>query len=364
MRTRAGTEPVEVPNARRAHDFERSAGEPIAVAERVFEPFERFRTSDPGEAQSQAARLFSPHRLRVHPSESAFDAKYSMAGFGATSLYLMRYGAEVTIDRPPQSRYMTVWTPLSGNVEATHQGQEVTAGPGGTQLVFSEADNVHLHLSEDSTVVILRADIEALRSMLSGMIPSTDIGALRFAPEVDSVSTRTTMLGVIHLLTSSLMAQGPTLPPNVERQLRCQALTAVLLGLEHNYSSVIYDPTPQISNHAVRRAIDMINAEETADLTVVDVAREVGISLRALEIGFKKQADMSPGNYLKKVRLHRAHAELLASEATVGQVAMNWGFAHAGRFSRAYRTEFGESPSETLRRTRPRAGSSRQVWRR
>ena len=111
----------------------------------------------------------------------------------------------------------------------------------------------------------------------------------------------------------------------------------MLLGLEHNYSSAIHDPTPQVSNPAVRRAIDIINAEETADLTVMDVARELGISLRALEIGFRKQTDVSPSSYLRRVRLHRAHAELLVSDGTVGQIAMNWGFAHAGPFSRAYR---------------------------
>lgn len=350
--TRADIGPIKVPNARRAHDLERRA-EPIAEVERVFDPFERYRTSDPDQAETQAARLLSPHRLRVRPSESAFDAKCSVASFGTTSLYLARYGAEVTIDRPSQSRYMTVMIPLTGNIEATHQGQEVTADSGGTLLALSEADNVHMQFSEDSTFIILRADMEALRSMLSGMIPGTDIGALRFAPAVESVSARTTMLGVIQLLTSSLKAHGPNLPPNVERQLRVHALTAVLLGLEHNYSSAIYDPTPQVSNPAVRRAIDIINAEETADLTVMDVARELGVTLRALEIGFRKQTDMCPSSYLKKVRLHRARAELLASDGTVGQIAMNWGFAHAGRFSRAYRMEFGESPSETLRRTRP-----------
>jgi hypothetical protein len=108
--TRADIGPIKVPNARRAHDLERRA-EPIAEVERVFDPFERYRTSDPDQAETQAARLLSPHRLRVRPSESAFDAKCSVASFGTTSLYLARYGAEVTIDRPSQSRYMTVMIP-------------------------------------------------------------------------------------------------------------------------------------------------------------------------------------------------------------------------------------------------------------
>jgi AraC-like DNA-binding protein len=324
--------------------------------ERLLNPYQRFRTSDPGQAETESGQLLSRHRLGVHGERSAFDAAVSVASFGTTSLYLLRYGAEVTIDRPPQSRYMTVLIPLTGTIEATHQGEEFVAVPGKSHVVLSEADNVHMRWSEDCTVISLRADIEALRSVLGGMLPGVDVKELRFVPRVESVSSRASMLGAIHLLTSSLTTQGLAPPASTERHLRLHALTTVLLGLEHNYSEIIRDPAPQISNRAVRRAIDIINAEEAAELTVVDVAREIGISLRALEMGFKKQIDMPPSQYLKKARLHRAHAELLAADAaagtTVGGTAMNWGFAHAGRFSRAYRAEFGESPAATLRRRR------------
>ena len=34
---------------------------------------------------------------------------------------------------------------------------------------------------------------------------------------------------------------------------------------------------------------------------------------------------------------------------TVADVAMRWGLMHTGRFAAAYRSTYGESPSETLR---------------
>jgi transcriptional regulator GlxA family with amidase domain len=179
---------------------------------------------------------------------------------------------------------------------------------------------------------------------------------VRFAPRVASVTSRAAILGALHLLSASLTAEGLAPPPATERHLRQHTLTTVLFGLEHNYSAALRDPAPLISNRAVRHAIDVINAEEAAHLTVVDIAREVGIGLRALEIGFKKQVDMSPSQYLKKARLHRVHADLLAADtadgATVGAIAMNWGFSHAWRFTQAYRSEFGEPPATTLRRRR------------
>lgn len=56
-------------------------------------------------------------------------------------------------------------------------------------------------------------------------------------------------------------------------------------------------------------------------------------------------------------RLRRAtdhfDAYLISSsptETTVAAIARRWGFAHLSRFAQRYHAEFGEQPSETLRR--------------
>ncbi|HZA09676.1 helix-turn-helix domain-containing protein [Mycobacterium sp.] len=55
---------------------------------------------------------------------------------------------------------------------------------------------------------------------------------------------------------------------------------------------------------------------------------------------------------VKRLRLHKVHAELLnscAGTATVSTVAARWGFLHMGRFAEQYHQLFGENPSQTLR---------------
>jgi AraC-like DNA-binding protein len=57
--------------------------------------------------------------------------------------------------------------------------------------------------------------------------------------------------------------------------------------------------------------------------------------------------------FLRSVRLHRAHRDLLAGHAaavTVADVARGCGFGHAGRFAAAYQREYQETPAATLRR--------------
>ncbi len=58
--------------------------------------------------------------------------------------------------------------------------------------------------------------------------------------------------------------------------------------------------------------------------------------------------------YLRQVRLHHAHQELLASDpttgATVTEIAARWGFFHPGRFAHYYRHTYGQPPTRTLLR--------------
>ena len=61
----------------------------------------------------------------------------------------------------------------------------------------------------------------------------------------------------------------------------------------------------------------------------------------------------TPTAYLRRVRLARAHDDLLAAEpgdgTTVTAVAARWGYARPHRFAAAYRQVYGRAPGEVLR---------------
>jgi AraC-like DNA-binding protein len=101
----------------------------------------------------------------------------------------------------------------------------------------------------------------------------------------------------------------------------------------------------------VRQAVDFIHRFAADPITPTDVAAAVGVSPRALQVGFRSVLDTSPAAFIRETRLTRAHDELRASDAsrtTVGAVAGHWGFPHLGRFAEQYRRRFGRNPSETL----------------
>jgi AraC-like DNA-binding protein len=61
---------------------------------------------------------------------------------------------------------------------------------------------------------------------------------------------------------------------------------------------------------------------------------------------------MGPIRYLTLRRMHLVRRALLRADSstTITRIATDHGFWELGRFSVAYRTLFGETPSESLRR--------------
>lgn len=105
----------------------------------------------------------------------------------------------------------------------------------------------------------------------------------------------------------------------------------------------------------VSQACDMIRAGAEDAISIVELATELGVTPRSLQLSFQAVHRMSPRQYLQRVRMEHAREKILTQgdAATVTKAAMECGFLHLGRFSQAYRRTFGELPSETLAR-RPR----------
>ncbi|QYO68380.1 helix-turn-helix domain-containing protein [Leptolyngbya sp. 7M] len=103
----------------------------------------------------------------------------------------------------------------------------------------------------------------------------------------------------------------------------------------------------------MKRAEAMIMENLDRPLSVHDLCLELHISERTLRYYFQDYFGMSPIAYLKTHRLNAVHRQLKSSTAaqtTVTNIAIQWGFWHMGQFAKDYKSMFGESPSETLRK--------------
>ena len=107
-----------------------------------------------------------------------------------------------------------------------------------------------------------------------------------------------------------------------------------------------------VTPRTVRRAVDFIEEHAGDDIGLSDIAAASGIGARGLQLAFRRYTDATPLEYLRRVRLQRAHRDLQEAEPageTVGAIAHRWGFPHHGNFSALYLRTYGRSPSMTLR---------------
>lgn len=89
---------------------------------------------------------------------------------------------------------------------------------------------------------------------------------------------------------------------------------------------------------------------QDAELNVEDLGREMGMSRVQLYRKLKSLTNYSPVELLRRMRLRKATSLLSSSEKTVAEVAYEVGFSSPSYFTKCYKEEFGESPTEFLKR--------------
>jgi AraC-like DNA-binding protein len=109
----------------------------------------------------------------------------------------------------------------------------------------------------------------------------------------------------------------------------------------------------RVAPAAVRRAVAFIDEHADRDISAADIAAAAHVTIRAVQLAFRRYLDTTPSAYLRRVRLDHAHRELCAANpsdgVTVTQIAIRWGFASPSRFAARYHDTYGVPPSHTLR---------------
>jgi transcriptional regulator GlxA family with amidase domain len=125
-------------------------------------------------------------------------------------------------------------------------------------------------------------------------------------------------------------------------------------GAVHPDHSAFVEPVRPAPSRLVATAVEIIESDARLPLSVSSIAARCHGSVRSLQQAFRREMEMTPMEYLREVRLRRAHRALVESDpsvSTVASIAHGWGFTNLGRFAETHMTRYGESPGVTLRRT-------------
>lgn len=101
-----------------------------------------------------------------------------------------------------------------------------------------------------------------------------------------------------------------------------------------------------VQNSKVLTIIELMEANLTEPLSLIEIADHVGLSRRQIERLFRQEMGRSPARYYLEIRLDRARHLLLQSAMPVVEVAVACGFVSASHFSKCYREVYARSPQQ------------------
>ncbi len=314
------------------------------------------RSSDADEMRDFVGSIFCPHHLEADNRAGPMQAEINHAALGDASLNYLRYGVPVGIEPGELQSFFLVQVQLAGGI-GVNSGRHSAMIGRDQASVLSPTEYVRMDWAEASEQLILRFERPAVERCLSTLLGRPLATPLVFDVLMDCRNgAAASWWRMVQFLRAELDQTDSLMKsPLAIKQFEQTLITTLLQSQRHNYSDALDREVSSAAPRHVKRVEDYIRANSHKDLTLEDLVAVSGVSARTLFVGFQRFRNTSPMKYLRQVRFERAHKDLLAtapdSGVTVTDIALKWGFSQLGRFAVEYRKFFGESPSDSLRRS-------------
>jgi AraC-like DNA-binding protein len=311
--------------------------------------------TDIDQIRQAVSSSIEPHSLRRLGRTGRLSGSNAYASLGRLRLVRLNYGADMEVEREVERRENGVLVEMvqSGCSETRCGRDEIISTPT-LATVLSPHLRTRIRYSADCQKLVLRINAEQLHQHCQALVGHTLRTPLTFRPNLDLHSAPgKEWIGLIgymsealsrnSLLTSSRVAAG---------QFEQFVMTSLLLSQPHSASDTLHHDTTAAGPYYVRRAEAYIEGHLQEPISIAELARHAGVSARSLQTGFQQHRGLSPTAYIRERRLERVRAVLEAADPAavrITEVALEWGFAHLGKFATVYKKRFGEAPSTTLR---------------
>jgi AraC-like DNA-binding protein len=221
-------------------------------------------------------------------------------------------------------------------------------------LIYRGVPGTTLAATHDHERLAIWIPAACLRQRLAGLLGGPVREDIVFHPIVNLNSAPgQSVLRLVRLLTEELGNAHSF----AGSDLACRSFTDLLLysmlqALPNNYSERLARPAGFAVPGTVRRAEEYIRSHAAQPIALHDVAAAAGCSVRSLQLGFKQFRDTTPAAAILQTRLEAVRQGLGKDEfvGNVTDLAYQYGFTNPGRFTKLYRTAFGVSPMDALRR--------------
>jgi transcriptional regulator GlxA family with amidase domain len=108
------------------------------------------------------------------------------------------------------------------------------------------------------------------------------------------------------------------------------------------------DLTAKTADPRIQLAVKLLEKNALAPaIRINEIAARLHISSSHLRHIFKKEVGVAPAHYVRALRLRHARDLLETTFLSVKEIMAAVGFSDVSHFVRAYKSQFGETPSQT-----------------
>ncbi len=311
-------------------------------------------TRSPKQAMASVEKVFFRHSLRTSRT-GLVDFVHRSARLESLSFNLIKYGADVEVSTNDinRSHYVLV-IPLSGAAEIKHHDRRYDLDCGRFVMLDPMA-NFHFDMQADHSHLAIGIPRHHLAYHINRTAPKLANSFMGFerSPYIVGDNAQS-LFGFLGYICNELDSPRSLTSDHWVSAAMAESFLSLLV------SSLLDCAPPDelklsetIAPLYVQKAEDFILSNLTEEISIAEIVGVANVPERTLYHAFQKFRGASPMNWLKRQRLRQARIDLLESNdhaISVTEIALRYQISHIGRFARAYYEEFGERPSDTLKR--------------
>ena len=320
-----------------------------------LDAFPAIHSSDAEEVEHALVGIYGARRLALPGRDAALDVRANHWQSKAISLSYCSYGGNADVEFPEAGFFRQLF-PLQGGFAIAIDGKPREVSPTDMPVIRAGASLLN-KFHADYEQLVLRVDSSVLTRKLAALLGTVPPRPIEFEPG-PSNDRSSALYRLVRHLTNEMDRYGALLGPLVLSELEQSVVTTFLCSNPNNYTDRLTGPQKSVASWQVKRAEEYIEAHWHEPLSVRTLAQVTSTSARSLFFHFKQSRGKSPMEFVKEVRLQHARRILCEGQTSVTETAIACGFGNLGHFAKDYYRQFGERPSETVKRAKMLVGGA------
>lgn len=307
---------------------------------------------DPAWATARMSEAIAPGRISALEPGGMIDTTVSFGLMPSVQIWHAHVRKAFDLQVLTQEDRQIIYFPGEGTIEVlTSEGPLICDGGAGVNVEAAKLGPVRFNAGRRGAG--MGVDRTALLQRLGVLLDVPLRRRLEFAPQFETpTGQRAAVAEMIYAVNTTPMAAALTASPATAAKLAATIIDLTLQSLPHNYRDELARPAALIAPSHVKRAMDYVQAHPQAATSVDELAELCGVSIRALQYGFRRFLEVSPAEYIRSVRLEGVRQALMINpHAPLTKTAQHWGFSNLSRFIEYFQAAYGETPNQLRRRT-------------